>query len=146
MSTTLVTQAARRGRGATVRGVLVTIAVSIAALLAGCSIRSSQPSSPVTSGGAGSAAATDSGSSGNASTNNQGSRRGNEATGSYTAAFAACMRANGVPNFPDPNGQSGQLGPNSAIAPTSAAFQAAINGPCLSLAPPGWVSSGKVTR
>jgi hypothetical protein len=60
--------------------------------------------------------------------------------GSFTAGFARCMRAHGVPNFPDPNGTSGQLGPDSGIDPTSAPFQAALNGPCRSLAPPPWVS------
>jgi hypothetical protein len=61
---------------------------------------------------------------------------------SFTVLFAQCMRANGVPNFPDPNGQPGQLGPNSGIDPTSEKFQLAINGPCESLAPPAWVDSG----
>jgi hypothetical protein len=61
--------------------------------------------------------------------------------GSFTAEFAKCMRDHGVPNFPDPNGQAGQLGPNSGIDPASAPFQAAINGPCKSLAPGAWLSS-----
>jgi hypothetical protein len=40
------------------------------------------------------------------------------------AKFAACMRKNGVPNFPDPNAQ-GQISISSAagIDPGSAAFQ-----------------------
>lgn len=63
-------------------------------------------------------------------------------TGSFTLAFAQCMRANGVPNFPDPNGQGGQLGPGSGIDPASAAYQHAIDGVCRSLAPPAWVSTG----
>jgi hypothetical protein len=56
------------------------------------------------------------------------------------------MRANGITNFPDPNGQPGQLGPGSGFDPNTPRFQAALNGPCVSLAPPGWVGSGKVTR
>ena len=71
---------------------------------------------------------------------------GNRSTGTYTLAFAECMRVHGVPNFPNPNGKGSQLGPGSGIDPTSPAFQAALNGPCQSLAPPGWVSSGPVTR
>jgi hypothetical protein len=64
--------------------------------------------------------------------------------GTFTVAFARCMRAHGVPKFPDPNGQSGQLGPGSGIDPNSPQFQSAVNGPCKSMAPPGWVSSGPV--
>jgi hypothetical protein len=63
-----------------------------------------------------------------------------QTAGSYTAAFAQCMRAHGVPNFPDPSSQGGPLGPDSGVDPTSPQFQAALNGPCKSLAPPGWVS------
>jgi len=71
---------------------------------------------------------------------------GQRSAGSFSRAFAKCMRAHGVPNFPDPSGQSGQLGPGSGVDPNSPQFQAALNGPCESLAPPGWVGSGKVTR
>jgi hypothetical protein len=71
---------------------------------------------------------------------------GNETTGSYSVAFAECMRAHGVPKFPKPNGSEGQLGPDSGVNPASPAFQAAMNGPCKSLAPAAWVSSGQVTR
>jgi hypothetical protein len=63
-------------------------------------------------------------------------------TGSFTVEFARCMRANGVANFPDPDGQPGQLGPTSGVDPASAQYQAAINGPCRSLAPPAWVGDG----
>jgi hypothetical protein len=62
--------------------------------------------------------------------------------GSFSVDFAKCMRAHGVPNFPDPNGRPGQLGPNSGIDPGSAQFQTAVNGPCRSLAPPQWLDSG----
>jgi hypothetical protein len=72
--------------------------------------------------------------------------QGNQMTSSWTVAFAKCMRAHGVPNFPDPNSQGGQLGPGSGIDPSSPKFKTAVDGPCLSLAPAGWVSSGKVTK
>jgi hypothetical protein len=71
---------------------------------------------------------------------------GNESTGSYSVAFAECMRAHGVPKFPNPNGSEGQLGPDSGVNPASPAFQAALSGPCKSLAPAAWVSSGQVTN
>jgi hypothetical protein len=74
-----------------------------------------------------------------------GSQTDNRSTGAYTVAFATCMRAHGVPKFPDPEG-SAQLGPGSGIDPTSPTFQAALNGPCVSLAPAGWVSSGLVSN
>ena len=70
----------------------------------------------------------------------------NESAGSFTFAFARCMRAHGISNFPNPNGHGGQLGPNSGINPTSRNFQSAVNGPCRKLAPPAWASSGRVTR
>jgi hypothetical protein len=63
---------------------------------------------------------------------------GNESTGSYSVAFARCMRAHGVPAFPNPNGSAVPAGVDQA----SAAYQAALHGPCESLAPAGWVSSG----
>lgn len=75
-----------------------------------------------------------------------GSGSGQESAGTFTVAFARCMRAHGAPKFPTPNGHGGQLGPGSGVNPTSPAFQAAINGPCRSLAPPGWVSSGPVSK
>jgi hypothetical protein len=76
-----------------------------------------------------------------------GQQSGNRSTGNaFSLAFARCMRAHGVPNFPDPNGQVGQLGPGSGVDPASQPYQAAINGPCRSLAPAGWVSSGQVSN
>jgi hypothetical protein len=56
------------------------------------------------------------------------------------------MRAHGLPKFPNPNGKGSQLGPDSGINPASPAFQAAVNGPCESLAPQAWMSSGPVTK
>lgn len=71
---------------------------------------------------------------------------GHRTAGSFSLAFARCMRAHAVPAFPDPNGHAGQLGPGSGIDPDSPQFQSALNGPCQSLAPLGWAGSGKVTR
>ena len=68
--------------------------------------------------------------------------RAKETSGTYSEGFAECMRAHGVSNLPDPNGSAVPSG----VDPASPAYQAALNGPCKSLAPPGWVSSGPVTR
>lgn len=67
---------------------------------------------------------------------------GQRSAGSFSLPFARCMRAHGVPNFPDPDGQAGQLGPGSGIDPNSPQFQSALNGPCESLAPLGWLNTG----
>ena len=52
--------------------------------------------------------------------------------------FAQCMRAHGVPNFPDPkvSGNTVEIGggPNSGIDPNSSTFQAAQQA-CASLLP-----------
>ncbi len=77
---------------------------------------------------------------GRASTANGGGQK--SSVGEFTVAFAKCMRAHGVPKFPNPNGQPGQLGPNSGVNIMSPAFQATVNGPCRSLAPAEWVQSG----
>ena len=143
MGTMPASQAVRLRRGSPViRGGLAAIATITLALAAGCaSDPAAQPSASAGSSASGTG-------SGNVSSGNRNGSQGNEEAGSFTPAFAKCMRAHGVPNFPDPNGQGGQLGPGSGIDPTSAVFQAALNGPCLSLAPAGWVSSGSgpVTR
>ena len=79
-----------------------------------------------------------------------GSRKhgGNRSTGNYSVAFARCMRAHGVRNFPNPIASGGELGPGSGINPASRAFQSALNGPCRRLATAGWTASGSgpVTR
>jgi hypothetical protein len=54
------------------------------------------------------------------------------------ASFAACIRAHGIPNFPEPNAQGMfDVGGTSGIDPSSAHFQA-IEKKCQSLEPPGW--------
>ncbi len=44
--------------------------------------------------------------------------------------LATCMRANGVPGFPDPNAQGNIQFPVSSPIPQSPAFQRAQSGPC----------------
>ena len=100
-------------------------------------------------GGAANPTASTSGAAGNVTAGGTASGgSGQRSSGTFSLAFARCMRAHGVPNFPDPNGQAGQLGPASGIDPSSPRFQSALNGPCKSLAPPGWLNtgSGPVTR
>jgi hypothetical protein len=70
----------------------------------------------------------------------------NRSAGTFTRAFAECMRAHGVPTFPNPNGTGNQLGPDSGANPASLAFQAAVEGPCRLQAPAGWVSSGPLSK
>jgi hypothetical protein len=150
MNTTPATPAAGpRRSGSRWRTVTAAVAVAGLALLgAGCS-SAAQPPAPSNSAGTGSAGAgadgNGSGGGGNVSSGNRTGSQGQSASGSFTLAFARCMRAHGVPAFPNPDGHAGQLGPASGIDPNSPQFQSAINGPCLSLAPPGWVSSGKVS-
>jgi hypothetical protein len=45
-------------------------------------------------------------------------------------ALAGCMRANGVPNFPDPNASGNIQFPIDSPIPSSPAFRRAQNGPC----------------
>jgi hypothetical protein len=112
---------------------------SIAFLVGACGSGSASGSSTTTSAGSGTGVVTRPGSG-------SGSQSGNTTTGSYSVVFAECMRAHGVPKFPNPNGERSQLGPDSGVNLGSRAFQAAVNGPCKSLAPAGWVSSGPVTN
>ena len=44
--------------------------------------------------------------------------------------FAQCMRANGVPHFPDPDANGNIQFPITSPIPQSPAFQHAQNGPC----------------
>ncbi len=126
------------------------------ALLAGLALSVAGCSWPAGSGPTNTGAARTGGpistSAGPARTGGLGSKTGDgqssgnqSAVGSYTADFAKCMQSHGVPSFPDPGGQ-GPFAPGSGVDPGSSAYQAALNGPCESLAPPAWVSSGPATR
>ena len=123
------------------RGVafVLTALASIAFLVGACGSGSASSSPTMTGAGTGTGAVTRPGPA-------TGSQSGNRSAGSYNVAFAECMRAHGMAEFPNPNGEGSQLGPDSGVNPASRAFQAALNGPCKSLAPAGWVSSGPVTK
>lgn len=57
--------------------------------------------------------------------------------------YSQCMRAHGVPNFPDPSGSGGgiQIKIGSGVNPSSPAFEAAQNA-CQKLLPGGGPTSG----
>jgi hypothetical protein len=60
--------------------------------------------------------------------------------------YARCMRANGVPNFPDPNPGGGFLfHTGSGVDPSSPAFQAA-RAKCQKLLPSGGIAPGSTTH
>ncbi|HEY6788549.1 MAG TPA: hypothetical protein VI365_14690 [Trebonia sp.] len=140
MQQTVPSTAAVHGQDkARVRRAVIMLAASagLALSAAGCGGSRANPAASASPSGAGRNVTADgAGSDGS----------GQRTAGSFSLAFTRCMRAHGVPDFPDPNGQAGQLGPGSGIDPDSPQFQSALNGPCESLAPPGWVGAGKVTR
>jgi hypothetical protein len=112
-----------------------TVFIAAAALAVGVSACSSGPNSPgVASLGTSSVSAAPAGSGGGSSGDDKG----------FTQAlkFSQCMRAHGVPGFPDPQqvGSGGgvqlKLGSNSGIDPNSSVFQAAQRA-CQSLQPAG---------
>lgn len=60
--------------------------------------------------------------------------------------YAQCMRAHGVPNFPDPSSGGGfQISPNSGIDPSSPSFKAA-QATCEKYMPAGSLSPGTQTH
>ena len=65
---------------------------------------------------------------------------GNPAQQDQMLKFVECMRANGVPNFPDP-GANGQFRITDEIDPNSPGFQQAM-GACRDLVPGGAVVGG----
>ncbi|HEX4109328.1 MAG TPA: hypothetical protein VHX88_14420 [Solirubrobacteraceae bacterium] len=121
------------------RGVAVGAAlIGLALLIAGCGGGSSPgvaniAGSKSASGSAAADAATP-GTSGAGAAALPGSPSGNSGrtvglaagAGANLLKFAACMRANGVPNFPDPSGSGGIQFSANAIDPDSASFQAAM--------------------
>jgi hypothetical protein len=69
---------------------------------------------------------------------------GNENGNGSPLAYARCMRAHGVPDFPDPNAQGGftfQGGPNSDTGPDSPGFQNA-NASCQRFTPTSGLGQG----
>lgn len=125
----------RRGRAAFASAALAGIAFLVGA----CGSGPASSSSTATAGGA-------AGGTGVVTRSGSGGQAGNSTAGGYTVAFAECMRAHGVPKFPNPNGSGNGLDPGNGVDPSSSVYQVALHGPCESLAPAGWVSSGPVTK
>jgi hypothetical protein len=116
------------------RARLLAAALASAVLTAGCGGSSPRPTT-TTAGGATTPASTAQ-SAGHATTAGSSAPTGEGATssdstapgayGSGPLAFAKCMRANGVPNFPDPTSDSGGfISSTSGINPAAPAVQAA---------------------
>jgi hypothetical protein len=104
---------------------------SAALLLAGCGGSSANPGVARLSSGA-SGAASSSGATGTGANG-----PGTESPEAMAFAFARCMRANGVPNFPDPQAGGGFLFHTGAGAdPSPPAFEAAQT-KCKKFLPPG---------
>jgi hypothetical protein len=118
---------------------MLAVCAGLALNTVACSGAPANPAAPASASGTGGNITAGAGGSGGS---------GQRSTGSFSLAFAKCMRAHGVPDFPDPNGQADQLGPGSGFDPNTPQFQSALNGPCRSLAPLGWLNSGTgpVTR
>jgi hypothetical protein len=60
-------------------------------------------------------------------------------------SFSKCMRAHGLPNFPDPTGHGIELGASSGVNPRSPAFQAAQKA-CTKLLPEGGPQGHKASE
>jgi len=111
------------------RGVIPLVLASLALVTGGCGSRAASPRVASLNGSSATPGASPGG--------------GNPAGASPSvrhdlARFAACIRAHGVPEFPDPNAQGMfDVGGSSGIDPSSPQFQAAEK-KCQSLEPPGW--------
>jgi len=115
-------------------GVVMLASVSLA--LAGCGGGSSGSGVAHLSSGKGASSASSEGS---------GSPPESKASGEQAViAFAACMRSNGVPNFPDPN-PSGGFHVGAGMNPSSPAFRAA-QAKCQKLLPGGLPGAGSTTH
>jgi len=132
------------GRARFRRAVLTLVIAGIAVTAAACGGSPASPPAPGTTLNAGSGGTGPVTRPGHSASG--GGESGDRSTGAtYSLVFARCMRAHGVPKFPDPDHSADLFAPGSGVDPGSAAYQAAINGPCRSLAPPAWVSSGTVS-
>jgi hypothetical protein len=109
----------------------VVVLASVALSVAGCGGGSANPDVARLSSGTSSAA------SSNASTGTGAAGAGSGSPEAAALAFADCMRANGLPNFPDPKAGGGFLFHTGGGAdPSSPAFKAAQT-KCKKFLPPG---------
>jgi hypothetical protein len=124
------------------RARLLVVATLVSGILiAGCGGSSPSPTAAAVDG------ATTSGSTAAAGGRPAGSRStAQSAGGSGPLAFAKCMRANGVPNFADPNAGSGPVFQTSAgTGPAAPAFKAA-QAKCQKLIQGGLPAPGSTTH
>jgi hypothetical protein len=136
----------RRGRPASALAALASIAFLVGACGSGATSTSSTTTGGGAAGGTGVVTRSGSGSQSGNTTTSGGNLTGGGQASRYSVAFAECMRAHGVPRFPDPNADPGPLGSDTGVDPSSPAYQAALHGRCKSLAPAGWTSPGLVTQ
>ena len=116
------------------RARLLTAAALLGVLLALAGCRGSSPSPTVARLGASTASGSTAAAGGGAASSGPSSP---SALGSDALAYAKCMRASGVPSFPDPNAGGGFLFHTSAgMNPSSPAFKAA-QAKCRHFMPPG---------
>jgi hypothetical protein len=110
----------------------VVVLASAALLLAGCGAGTSNPGVAQLSSGTSRV-----GTSGGTETDTGVVSAGSGSPEAAALAFAGCMRANGVPHFPDPKAGGGFLfHTGAAVDPSSPAFQAAQT-QCKKFLPPG---------
>lgn len=118
----------RRARHRRRSTVAVVALAALVAVAAGCGSGSSQPGVAQTGTETTTPTAPSSAGNGGALSGSQRTR---------VLQFVSCMRKNGVPNLPEPNGKGGLLfGEGGAINPSSPAFQRAANA-CRRFAPGG---------
>jgi hypothetical protein len=120
-------------------------------LVAGCGGSSPSPTTAAAGGATGSASATSAGHSTTAGNSTPtGGASGSGSTGpsagrSGPLAFAECMRANGVPKFPDPSPGRGMLFSLAGVDTSAPAFEAAQT-KCQKLLGPGLPFPGSRTH
>ena len=120
-----------RRRYGSARARLLAITLAIGVLLTGCGGSSPHPAT-TTAGGARTAAPSKV--TGGSATNSRSASA--RAYGSRLLAFSKCMRANGVPNFPDPAAGAGGFPHDAGLNRSSPAFHAA-QAKCYALLPSG---------
>lgn len=120
---------------------LVAATLLGAALLAGCGGSPHSPTASAANSSASTAASANVSTTAGSSTTTGASTTSGGSTGpaagaSSSLAFAQCMRANGVPNLPDPLPGRGLLFPANGVNPDAPAFRAA-QAKCRKLLPGG---------
>ena len=114
-------------------------------LVAGCAGGSGSPAASTTSAASANSATTAGASTATGAGATISTSTTPRTAGSGPLAFAMCMRADGVPNFPDPSSARGALFNTAGIDTSAPAFQAA-QAKCQKLMGPGPLSPGSNTH